>query len=370
MRRALARLVRPVHDVSPGPKRSSRPASLPKPCDREALNPHRSPRRVRRARAGRRGSPRRASGSPERSSRATNRPRTERSARERVEVVRGHGAVDDRELARGRAPQRSASAAVSISQPGSISPVSTTRSDAPASSAATAASAASTWAEPAAPVDRRPCARRSGGVAIGTASAVTAPPPTVDDRRRRARRCARPSRAARGCPGSTGSRRRGRRGSGPAWRRRRPSRASCARVTGRWSASSAHCSPVSAAWMSSRCVPPSSGTRKPASAAGPQLRAVNAAPQTVTPSPSGVRLDARRARTRARSAGQSVRCQTDPGRYGSWFPGAISTGTRGPGEAVAQEGDRVLADVLVLVDVARDADRVDRHARARARARA
>ena len=58
---------------------------------------------------------------------------------------------------------------------------------------------------------------------------------------------------------------------------------------------------------------PSAGTRNPASAEASQLRAVKAAPQTVTESSSSYGSTTSRAKTWT-FAGQSVRCHAEPGR--------------------------------------------------------
>ena len=71
---------------------------------------------------------------------------------------------------------------------------------------------------------------------------------------------------------------------------------------------------------------PSAGARNPATAEASQLRAVKAAPQIVVAPSSSYGSTASRVK-RCTFAGQSVRCQAEPGRYGSWFPGVTSTGT-------------------------------------------
>ena len=55
---------------------------------------------------------------------------------------------------------------------------------------------------------------------------------------------------------------------------------------------------------------------------------------------------------------QGARAYNEPGRCGSWLPGARKTGRCSDAEGVHEHRLRVGADVLVLVQVAGDAERV------------
>ena len=148
--RALARLVRPVTSVRPGPNRArGRTAARNRSrVSRSTRTDHLLPA-VERAQAGED----RLVGLRVGGARAAWR-RTARAPTPRARARRGR-----RRARSGRPPparsgrRRSARSGWPgmISQPGSISPVSTTRSELPASSAAAAETVASTWAEPAAP---------------------------------------------------------------------------------------------------------------------------------------------------------------------------------------------------------------------------
>ena len=104
-------------------------------------------------------------------------------------------------------------------------------------------------------------------------------------------------------------------------------------------------------------MPPSCGACQSAIALVEQCLAVKAAPHTVT-SRSSANGSIRSWVKTCTLSGQRVRCHTDPGRYGSWFPGLTNTGTRNARELVAQKLDRVLSHEVVLVGVTGDADRV------------